>query len=181
MKDRPSPAILRQLLRYDPKTGKLFWLRRDRSFFDHDRHCNIWNARYADKEAFTAHGQGGVRHGTIFSVMYLAHHVAWALHYGSWPSENIDHENGKRWDNRPENLRLADHMENAKNQKLHKNNKSGTHGVSFNRRLGKWCASITVNYKKTHIGVFENIEDAKMARLVAQSNAGFHKNHGRLQ
>ena len=107
MKDRPSPAILRQLLRYDPDSGKLFWLTRDRSFFQADKDWKRWNSAYSNKEAFTARGSQGARHGKIFGVVYYAHIVAWAIHFGEWPAVDIDHESGNRSDNRLVNIREA--------------------------------------------------------------------------
>ena len=56
----PSPEALRQLLSYDPKTGKLFWKERGPEWFRDtegrtaQHACKNWNARYAGEEAFTS-------------------------------------------------------------------------------------------------------------------------------
>ena len=180
MIDRPSPAILRQLLRYDPETGYLFWLIRDRSFFATDKDHKWWNGRFAGKRAFTAPcGPMGHRHGKIFGRLHRAHVVAWAIHYGEWPADDIDHIHGVDAGDGIENLRVAGHAKNMMNKALYKNNSSGIHGVY--QRNGRWIASIRVAGKRKQIGSFDDFESAKAARMLSQKSEGFHENHGRLQ
>lgn len=65
--------------------------------------------------------------------MYQAHRLAWVYTYGDFPSGEqpfIDHINGKRADNRIENLRVSSHKENNKNKQMRHNNTSGVNGVS---------------------------------------------------
>ena len=45
--------------------------------------------------------------------------------------------------------------------KIRKTNKSGYRGVSKNKKA--WCATISVNYKRIHIGSFKDKKDAAMA------------------
>jgi HNH endonuclease len=45
----------------------------------------------------------------------LAHRIVWALHYGAWPTQYIDHINRVRLDNRIANLRDVSRLENARN------------------------------------------------------------------
>ena len=47
---------------------------------------------------------------------YLAHRLAWFLHYGANPPSEIDHLNRDRSDNRICNLRVTDHATNMLNQ-----------------------------------------------------------------
>lgn len=107
------------------------------------------------------------------------HRFVWLMHYGEWPKRNIDHINGITDDNRIENLRLADHDENAKNSKRSNCNSSGYTGVCWHGRQKKWTARICVNYKEIHIGTFETKQSAIDARKAAEIEYGFHKNHGR--
>jgi hypothetical protein len=82
------------------------------------------------------------------------------MHYGEWPSGEIDHINGVRTDNRVENLRVATRSENMQNTKKPVTNKSGKKGVSWDKTTGKWRAEIRANGKKYNLGRFKTIEEA---------------------
>ena len=69
----PPPNELRQLLRYDPETGKLFWLPRAGD----TRGERFFNTRFAGKEALTYLSKG-YRVGSINDADAKAHRVAWA-------------------------------------------------------------------------------------------------------
>ena len=182
-KSLPDPAVIRQLLDYDPGTGKLFWIARPAEMFAPGLHgrqhqANAWNARYAGKEAFTAVTVGGYLIGTIFCVMVKAHRVAWAHYHGSWPSDHIDHINGDPQDNRIKNLRDVPNIENHKNTKKSKNNTSGVNGVHWCSYTGRWRAVAKLDYKMRHIGRYDTIEEAEAARLAANVSLGFSERHG---
>jgi hypothetical protein len=110
---------------------------------------------------------------------YLAHRLAWILHYGDWPSGNIDHINGNKLDNRIVNLRVATQAENLKNRALAKKNTSGCHGVEWHKVAKKWTARITHNGTREYLGIFSKKEFAINARKEAEKIYGFHPNHGR--
>lgn len=178
-----SPIILRSLLRYAPETGRLYWLPRNPSMFREGKiptelACRIWNTKYAGKEAFTANSRG-YRVGGIFGRAYEAHRVIWAIVHGDWPSNNIDHENGVRNDNRISNLRDVSTQENARNSKLPSDNTSGVIGVDWRQHKGKWRASIKAEGRQIHLGHFTNFDSAVAARKAAEVQYGFHPNHGR--
>ena len=137
----PTPEELRQLLRYEPETGKLYWKPRDRECFSSDRAGKSWNTKYAGKEAFTS-DDGKVYRGSVFDRSYLAHRIAWVIYYGEWPEGLVDHRNTDSLDNRIVNLREATQSENLKNRGRQVNNKSGYKGVYQRRDTGKWSASI---------------------------------------
>jgi len=177
--DLPSVETLRKLLRYEPETGNLFWRFRDVSFFKTEGECKRWHNRYGGKPA------GGIRGGgyvdvKIFDRHLSAHRVAWAIHHNTWPTDQIDHINGERADNRIVNLRDATNQENNKNRKLPCNNTSGVMGVSWNKQKAKWVAHIRVDGKTIHLGYFDTIEDAAAARAKAEIEHDFHENHGRV-
>ena len=91
----------------------------------------------------------------------------------------VDHINHDRTDNRIENLRLVNANENGKNQKASVRNKSGVVGVSWKKSKNKWHSQIMVNGKQIHLGFFDNIDEAKKARIDAERKYGFHENHGK--
>lgn len=111
---------------------------------------------------------------------YRAHRVIWQIHNGDIPSNmEIDHINHDKTDNRIENLRLVDRTENGRNQSRRNDNSSGFCGVHWHKPLSKWCARIRVNGKLVHLGYFDKLDDAKIARIEANKKFNFHKNHGR--
>ena len=179
----PTPATLRKLLRYDPETGKLFWRTRPVEMFGNNKQpakwrWQSWNARFSGQEAFTT-DKDGYKMGAIFNVKHRTHRVIWALVHGKWPKDEIDHINHNRSDNRIENLRSVSGHENKKNQSLGSRNTSGFIGVTWASNISKWRARVWVVGVPKHIGVFENKEDAVMAREDFAILNGFHKNHGR--
>jgi hypothetical protein len=176
--------ILRQLLRYEPETGKLFWLPRPPGMFRvspmvaADEAAASWNGKHAGHEAFTATQGTGYRQGRIFAKKHFAHRVIWALVHGQWPEFGIDHINHDPADNRLANLRAATAGENAKNLPLPADNSSGRIGVSWDRRAGKWHSYINVNRRRRTLGMFRTLEAASEARSRAEEKHGYHKNHG---
>jgi hypothetical protein len=182
----PSPEALRQLFRYEPDTGKLFWKPRSEKMFacgDHGakHNCFVWNSKYANKQAFTSIDSKGYRQTNLGGKVLRAHRVAWAVYFGEWPKHQIDHINGDRTDNRIVNLRDVEEPENKKNQKKFKDNKSGVSGVCWHKRSKKWVAQIASGKKYYYLGLFETKEEAAIARKAAEVKLGFHKNHGRSQ
>jgi len=180
-----EPDILRKLLRYEPDTGRLFWLPRGVEWFrDFPRRsalqvCNTWNTRYAGKEAFTASAYHGHKIGAVLNVFVPAHRVAWAIHYGVWPTAWIDHISGDASDNRITNLRLVTAVENRRNCARSRRNKSGANGVRWHPQMQKWHAQIGAGRRNRHLGFFDSFDEALSARAEADKHFGFHPNHGR--
>ena len=175
--------VLKKLLCYEPDNGKLFWKERDISFFQSGKqsaqhNCRIWNAKFAGREAFTAISKG-YRVGALLGQNYLAHRVIWALCFGTFPDNQIDHINGDRSDNRLENLRSVSNRENCKNQGSRSDNSTGVTGVYWFKRDSRWVASICADGTQIHLGYFDKFDDAVSARKAAERKYGFHPNHGR--
>ena len=92
--------------------------------------------------------------------------------------ECIDHIDGCRTNNNVTNLRWATLRENQWNTKLRSNNTSGVKGVSWYKPTKKWVAQIRLN-KKIYLGLFDNIEDAKIAVEKAREKLhNIYANHG---
>jgi len=182
-KSLPSVELLRQLLEYDPETGILTWKPRPVEMFAEgsrqERTCIIWNKRFAGKTAMNTSLPNGYLTGGLLKKTTYAHRAAWAIFYGEWPRQDIDHINGDRQDNRIENLRSVSRSENMRNCGMLKTNTSGTTGVSFNGKLQKWAASIQVDKKSIYLGLFSSIEEAQAARRRAEPKYRFHPNHGK--
>jgi hypothetical protein len=75
----------------------------------------------------------------------------------------VDHINHNTFDNRENNLRKCSHLENNKNQKIHKDNASGFKGVVWREPRKKFTAQICVNNKIIYLGGFASKIDAAKA------------------
>lgn len=158
----PTPEQLRELLTYDPETGKLFWKFRPVDFFKTEKDFKIWNKKFSGKEAFTSN-VAGYKTGSVLCVYLRAHRVIWAMHYGAWPADQIDHINMRRSDNRICNLREASPVDNLRNKKRYSNNSSGFKGVSLHKETGKWRARIHTGKHHRSLGLFFTPEEASSA------------------
>lgn len=82
----------------------------------------------------------------------------------------VDHIDGERNNNRDYNLRVTTKDKNPMNCKTYSNNTSGVKGVSWMDRLSKWQVNINVNRSNVYIGIYDNFEDAKNARIKAEKH-----------
>jgi len=105
--------------------------------------------------------------------VYRNSHIVWCLTYGQWPCVDIviDHRDGDKQNDRPNNLRSVSQQANIINSKKQCNNTSGVTGVSPQK--GKWIANIKVNRKQIRLGLFEKFEDAVAARKAAEKEYNF--------
>lgn len=103
--------------------------------------------------------------------VYAAHRIFWLLYYKQDPGDKvIDHIDGNTTNNKINNLRLVNLAQNSTNRKYKiKNTISGVTGVGWYSHCKKWGAFIIHNKKRYHLGVFNNIEDAILARKKAES------------
>lgn len=114
----------------------------------------------------------------INGKIYLLHRLAWLYVHGKMPKDQIDHINTNKSDNRFFNLRECSRVENSRNKKIYKNNKSGFKGVHFNNHLKKWHAQSKINGKKIYIGIYETAEQAGKAYAeFAKKNFGKFANY----
>ena len=136
---------VRQLLNYDPETGKWTWRVA--------RGC-----RRAGSGAGTVNG----RYLTIKvdGVFYYAHVLALLYMTGEWPPDDVDHKDVDSSNCRWSNLRPATRTLNIANSSLRKDNASGCKGVSWHKAAGKWVARIGIGGQRIHLGCFDTIEAA---------------------
>jgi len=92
---------------------------------------------------------------------------------GFTESEDVDHLNRKKEDNRKQNLIPKSHQENMINQNIRSNNSSGVTGVTWDKKKEKWHSYIGYKNKLIHLGFFANIKDAIYVRLKAEKSYGF--------
>lgn len=101
---------------------------------------------------------------------YLQHRVIWLWHNGEWPSDQIDHIDRDKANNRIENLRVVDQHTNQVNRTAQQNSKSGVLGVSWNSFANKWA----VYYRKQYVGRYSDLESAVAARAQAELSDPAH-------
>lgn len=145
-------AVLREYLHYDPDTGVIRW-------------CKKPSRRIlVGAVAGTPKGPGDYLIFQIQGVLYRAHRIAWALHYGAWPADEVDHRDLDRQNNRVGNLRLAERSTNCANGPGHLPGQLKGTGT---RPDGRWTAQIGVNRRKVHLGSFSTEQEAHEAYCTA--------------
>jgi len=80
-----------------------------------------------------------------------------------FPKEVVDHVNRNGLDNRKNNLRASTFAQNTRNERKRENNRSGFRGVNWHKSSGKWMARICVDYKRIHLGSFDDPREAAKA------------------
>ena len=83
----------------------------------------------------------------------------------------VDHVNNDKKNNNLSNLRWSTNSENGQNMSLSKRNTSSVKGISFNKRANKWHSQIMVNGRKIHLGYYDNLDEAKNARIKKANQA----------
>ncbi|MGK5049480.1 HNH endonuclease [Janthinobacterium sp. GB4P2] len=142
---------LKDVLTYDPSSGDLRW----KIFCGGER-----------PGAIAGTMDGGYRKVGYQGKRYLAHRVAWFLHFGVEPIGQVDHMDGNPSNNVITNLRLATHSENQQNQRAPSSrNTSGFLGVQFSKARRKFVAKIGIDGKQIFIGRFDTAEEAYQAYL----------------
>jgi len=142
-------AMLRERYDYNIRTGEFI--------------RKVTTSRRAKAGTIATHktpdGYLGMR---IEGGQYKAHRIAWMYMTGEQPPQFIDHINGKRDDNRWDNLRAASKSENAINRLGYSD---GAKGVT--KRNGRWVARINLHGEDCWIGTFDTENEAIAARYGA--------------
>ena len=172
-----SKEQIEALVRYDSKTGLLFWRDRGRWVVESGLCCEqarkSFNTRCAGKPAFCNVDGDGYFFGFLLGKFYRAHRLAFMLHTGDWPKNTVDHINRIRTDNRAFNLRDATRSEQQQNRGRQKNNRSGVAGISYNKANRKWVARKTIGGVRHWVGSYTSKTEA----ILAKRNYA-HRNHG---
>lgn len=160
---------LKELILYNPDTGKFTW-------------------RVNTGSVVTGGNAGCKRPDGYIMIrvdgeLYYAHRLANLYIEGSFPDNMIGHLRGDRSDNRWDSLSNVTNQENCKDQKLKTTNKSGICGVYLGKpyRDGseKWQAQIKVDGKSTHLYKGPSFDEACRLRKEAEIKYKFHEDHGK--
>ncbi len=90
------------------------------------------------------------------------HRIIFALLHGKMP-RFIDHIDGNKLNNKPENLREVTPQQSVMNRGKAKNKSSKYKGVHYFKRDRKWDAQYRINGKSFHIGRFNTEKEAAIA------------------
>ncbi len=158
-----TQARLKEVLHYDPETGVFTWA---------VSRINAPVGKKAgaiDKNRYVIIVIDGVRH--------RAHRLAWLYVHG-FVSEEIDHQNHTRSDNKISNLRATNRAGNGRNMSKFLCNRSGVAGVSPSNRGGKNPYKWEVRACGKFLGYFDDFFEAVCKRKSAERQMNFHPNHG---
>ncbi|MBN9601832.1 MAG: HNH endonuclease [Afipia felis] len=153
---------LREVLSYNPETGNFTWL------------MHRW---LVGKPAGTIDGHGYLLI-RVDGRLYRGCRLVWLYMTGEWPSNQMDHINMDRSDDRWSNLREATNSQNNMNRLARKDNKSGIKGVYWSNSDQRWVASITSNGHRRCLGYFKDKMNAAEAYAMAAQE--LHKDFARI-
>lgn len=146
-----TQAELKEHLAYNPDTGEWF--------------------RHSTGQHPASRNSSGYRQISINKTLYSSSKLAFLYMAGEWPSEEVDHINLIRHDDRWCNLRQATRSENSRN-KSYPLPKSGVRGVE--RHKNKWRVTVRVGDTR-HKKLYSTLEEAAAAvkELRAQHHGQF--------
>lgn len=152
-------------VKYDLENGVLRWRRQ----------VGLRGVKGEEVGNLDGNGYRSFRHN---KKNYQAHRVIFFMLHGYVP-EYIDHVDGNRLNNSPENLREATASQNAQNQSLRSDNNSGVKGVAWCNTRGGWRSRVCMNGKEYFCGVHGSVEEAEKAvRAKREELHGEYANHG---
>lgn len=146
-------ARLRELLHYDPDTGRF-----------------TWRVRKANCVQIGDVAGSSLRNRMVVMIdwrPYGLHRLAFLYMTGAWPKGQVDHIDGDWTNNRWANLRDVSASINQQNKRrAHRNNKTGFLGVCYHK--GRFQATIQVAGRSLHLGRFDSAEQAHAAYVEAK-------------
>lgn len=145
--ERLPLSELVKLLEYRPTTGEFAWLQR-------------LSARIQVGDIAGSLDSKGYNQIMIRGKNYKDHVLAWLFTFGEYPTEDIDHINGKKNDNRVENLRGSSRTQNLYNTGLREDNTTGHKGVYLRKDTGKYSAYMNIEGKRCSLGCYATLDES---------------------
>lgn len=168
----PSLDYLNECFLLEKNAGILIWKVRPLEHFDSWKSHRAWNAAWPGKRAGRLLDNG---YRSIFikakGGAFREHRIVWAIANQALPTEIdvIDHINGIKTDNRPENLRICMPVNNSRNRTaISSDNKSGYRGVC--KQAAGWAAYININRKQCNLGYYKTREQAAQVAQQARDD-----------
>ena len=160
VKSYPSQEYLK--LRFDYRDGSLFFKKRT-----------------SGVRANLKAGHLSASTGRIVTVIdgkhFFVHRLIWIHHNGTNPTEDIDHIDRNKTNNRIENLRVITRSQNLHNAVARRGNVGGCVGVNWVESRQCWRVSLCINYNQTRLGQYKDYFEACCARKSAENKADIFK------
>ena len=137
---------LKELLHYQPDTGKFIWLK------------GVCEGRQAG-----THSKGYVII-KLEQQRYAAHRLAFLYMTGKWPTLHVDHIDRTRDNNTWLNLRDVTRCENMQNVN-YPGGVSGIRGVCRTKNGKKWQVQMSVKCVKYNFGQYASLEEAEAVAI----------------
>lgn len=153
-----SQQELKEYLDYDPNTGHLTWIKKANK-------KTVLGSRAGSKM------KSGYRAIKLFGKKYLEHRLIWCWVYGYYPTQQLDHDNRIRDDNRISNLSEVTISQNARNRAV-RDSRTGEIGIWYCKRRDRFIAEITLHGKKVYQAAFVNADDAIQQRKLKEIELG---------
>lgn len=134
---------LKSLLRYEPETGKFYWVKSRVACRAGDQ-CGSYCKTLG-------YNQVGVKYKS-----HRANRLAFFYMTGRWPNGHVDHINGDSSDDRWCNLRECTPQQNAYNSRP----RGVVKGISWDSERKKWLAQARIDGVKKNLGRFECFGEA---------------------
>ena len=141
---------LRQVFKYDPIAGKIYWAVPAHNKLPGDE------AGYTVKDCGRMTGRVSIRY---LGVAYARSRLMFALVHGHWPTGVIDHIDRDPNNDAISNLRDVSNRENLQNR-----NRSPNHGIYWNTDKSCYCIELRLAGKRITRTGFASIEAAKPVR-----------------
>jgi hypothetical protein len=140
---------LLQIFNYDNHTGLLYYINKQTNIF---------------RPVGNINKQTGRAEVQINKQKYQQSRIIYKMYTGEEPPI-VDHIDGNPSNNKLENLRPSNHLQNQHNRKISADNKTGHKNICWHKGAKKWYVQVRYNNKFV---VRLLIEDLELAILVAQ-------------
>lgn len=145
---------LKSLLRYDPETGKFYWIKSRVACRSGDQ-CGSYSKALG-------YNLVGFKYKS-----YRANRLAFFYMTGRWPAGHVDHINGDSSDDRWCNLRECTPQQNAYNSRP----RGAVKGISWDTAREKWLAQARIGGVKKNLGRFDCFGKAVQRHRIARKAA----------
>ena len=157
-----SDDELREKLYFDPLTNRICW--------------KVAHPPYpVGQPVYALQKRNGYRIVRLKRVNFMEHRLIWFFVHGAWPKNGLDHKNGIKDDNRPDNLRdVTTTVNNQNKRRPHQDKIENTPlGVTYlwflkKPKTRKYRAAISVGNRDILLGRFHTADEAHQCYLEAK-------------